>query len=186
MIAKFATAEELMAHYAVVRARLRAPSTGPIVNMKAMFPQKKKEKVVEVKKEPVPEPKSATPMVRMPSVAINPNDVRITFEEVTALVCLRTGYHRREIFAPRRKQDLCFSRQLAWALARKFCNHMSLPQIGRASGGRDHTTILHGCKKGVNHPAYQILNDELEEMYNQKFAANLALIEQAELKKEGV
>jgi hypothetical protein len=184
MIAKFNSAEDLLAHYATVRARIGAPTKGPTINWQAMQVKKKKEKVAEVKEKPAPV--IAQPVVRMPAVPINPNDVRITFEEVVSLVCLRTGYHRREIFAPRRKQDLCFSRQLAWALARKFCNHMSLPQIGRASGGKDHTTILHGCKKGVKHPAYQILNDELEEMYNQKFAANLALIEQAELEKEGV
>ena len=38
-------------------------------------------------------------------------------------------------------------RQVAMYLIRKQCPHLSLPQIGAILGGRDHTTILHGCRK---------------------------------------
>ncbi len=34
------------------------------------------------------------------------------------------------------------------ALAKELTNH-SLPEIGAAFGGRDHTTVLHGCRKIV-------------------------------------
>ncbi len=37
-------------------------------------------------------------------------------------------------------------RQVAMALAKELTNH-SLPEIGDAFGGRDHTTVLHGCKR---------------------------------------
>ena len=37
-------------------------------------------------------------------------------------------------------------RQLAMALAKELTNH-SLPEIGDAFGGRDHTTVLHACRK---------------------------------------
>ena len=34
---------------------------------------------------------------------------------------------------------------MAMALAKEFTNH-SLPEIGQAFGGRDHTTVLHACR----------------------------------------
>ncbi|MGV8834991.1 helix-turn-helix domain-containing protein, partial [Cellvibrio sp.] len=37
-------------------------------------------------------------------------------------------------------------RQVAMALAKELTNH-SLPEIGEAFGGRDHTTVLHACRK---------------------------------------
>lgn len=37
-------------------------------------------------------------------------------------------------------------RQLAMALAKELTNH-DLPEIGDAFGGRDHTTVLHACRK---------------------------------------
>ena len=37
-------------------------------------------------------------------------------------------------------------RQLAMSLAKELTSH-SLPEIGDAFGGRDHTTVLHACKK---------------------------------------
>ncbi|XPE60800.1 helix-turn-helix domain-containing protein [Shigella flexneri] len=37
-------------------------------------------------------------------------------------------------------------RQMAMALAKELTNH-SLPEIGDAFGGRDHTTVLHACGK---------------------------------------
>ena len=35
---------------------------------------------------------------------------------------------------------------MAMALAKELTNH-SLPEIGEAFGGRDHTTVLHACRK---------------------------------------
>ena len=37
-------------------------------------------------------------------------------------------------------------RQVAMALAKELTNH-SLPEIGDTFGGRDHTTVLHGCRR---------------------------------------
>ncbi|HLF66007.1 MAG TPA: helix-turn-helix domain-containing protein, partial [Gammaproteobacteria bacterium] len=36
-------------------------------------------------------------------------------------------------------------RQVAMALAKELTNH-SLPEIGEAFGGRDHTTVIHACR----------------------------------------
>lgn len=180
MTAKFNTAADLLVHYATVKARLGGSPAKPVVNMEAIRPAKQETPVIEVKRIPVP-----LKIMPVPTVAIRPEDVKITFDEVKALVCANTGYHSRELFANRRFKDLCEVRHLAWSLARKFCVHMSLPQIGRASGGRDHTTILHGCKKGIYHELYESLCMELEALLDRKIAANAKLIEEAEKEKEG-
>jgi chromosomal replication initiation ATPase DnaA len=49
--------------------------------------------------------------------------------------------------APSRRQGFVRPRQVAMYLCRKFLPHVSLPQIGRRFGWRDHTTILHGANK---------------------------------------
>jgi chromosomal replication initiator protein len=48
--------------------------------------------------------------------------------------------------AKRRTRSIARPRQVAMALAKELTNH-SLPEIGDAFGGRDHTTVMHGCKK---------------------------------------
>jgi hypothetical protein len=178
MIAKFDTAADLMTHYASVRERLRGPTPKVVVHIAARSEPYEPAPELEPKPEP-PRPFVPLPLVKMPQSVMSPNEIRIGFEEIAGLVCQKTGYHRREIFAPRRTHDICYSRQLLWALARRFCWHMSLPQIGKVSGKRDHTTILHGCKKGVKHPYYNELCQVLEELYEEKVRANEALMEQA-------
>jgi chromosomal replication initiator protein len=51
-----------------------------------------------------------------------------------------------DLLAKKRTRSVARPRQLAMALARELTNH-SLPEIGEAFGGRDHTTVLHACKK---------------------------------------
>ncbi len=51
-----------------------------------------------------------------------------------------------ELLSPRRTRNIAVARQVAMYLARDL-TEMSLPQIGQALGGRDHTTIMHGCDK---------------------------------------
>ena len=46
----------------------------------------------------------------------------------------------------RRNRAVARPRQMAMALAKELTNH-SLPEIGDAFGGRDHTTVLHACRK---------------------------------------
>ena len=167
MIAKFSNADDLMAHYATLRARLHGPAPKPFVFVP-----------VDPPPPPEPDPDPIPRVVMMPPAAVKPESIRINFEEVVGLVCQHLGYERREIFAARRVHKLCFDRQLLWALASTHCPHMSLPQIGRASGGRDHTTVLHGRKKGVRHPEYEMLNRTLYTLYNEKIQANVALMEQ--------
>jgi chromosomal replication initiator protein len=48
--------------------------------------------------------------------------------------------------AKRRSRNLVIPRQISMYLSRKLTN-MSLPEIGNAFGGKDHTTVLHSCRK---------------------------------------
>ncbi len=51
-----------------------------------------------------------------------------------------------DILSKRRSRSVARPRQIAMALAKELTSH-SLPEIGDAFGGRDHTTVLHACRK---------------------------------------
>ncbi len=51
-----------------------------------------------------------------------------------------------EFTSKRRSRSVARPRQIAMALSKELTNH-SLPEIGDAFGGRDHTTVLHACRK---------------------------------------
>lgn len=51
-----------------------------------------------------------------------------------------------DLMSKRRSRSVARPRQVAMALAKELTNH-SLPEIGDAFGGRDHTTVLHACRK---------------------------------------
>ncbi|MDH4137240.1 MAG: chromosomal replication initiator protein DnaA [Anaerolineae bacterium] len=63
-------------------------------------------------------------------------------EDVAQFYSLET----KDLLGRRRSKDIVTARQMAMYLAREETN-ASLPQIGRALGGRDHTTVLHGYGK---------------------------------------
>ncbi|HEX7915566.1 chromosomal replication initiator protein DnaA [Rudaea sp.] len=50
-----------------------------------------------------------------------------------------------DLLSMNRSRSLARPRQLAMALAKELTEH-SLPEIGRAFGGRDHTTVMHACR----------------------------------------
>ncbi len=51
-----------------------------------------------------------------------------------------------DLLSKRRNRSVARPRQVAMCLAKELTNH-SLPEIGDAFGGRDHTTVLHACRK---------------------------------------
>lgn len=51
-----------------------------------------------------------------------------------------------DLHSKRRNRSVARPRQMAMALAKELTNH-SLPEIGDAFGGRDHTTVIHACRK---------------------------------------
>jgi chromosomal replication initiator protein len=50
-----------------------------------------------------------------------------------------------EMLSKRRNRSVARPRQMAMALAKELTEH-SLPEIGEAFDGRDHTTVLHACR----------------------------------------
>ncbi len=53
-----------------------------------------------------------------------------------------------ELLSKKRTRSIARPRQIAMSLAKELTNH-SLPEIGEAFGGRDHTTVLYACRKVV-------------------------------------
>ena len=51
-----------------------------------------------------------------------------------------------DILGPKRTKELVSARHIVIYLLRHLCN-LSYPEIGRKMGGKDHSTIMHGCKK---------------------------------------
>lgn len=51
-----------------------------------------------------------------------------------------------DLLSKRRSRSIARPRQVAMTLSKELTNH-SLPEIGDAFGGRDHTTVLHGCRR---------------------------------------
>ena len=70
----------------------------------------------------------------------------VTLENIQKTVA---GYFKirvSDLLAKKRTRSIARPRQIAMALAKELTNH-SLPEIGEAFGGRDHTTVLHACRK---------------------------------------
>ena len=70
----------------------------------------------------------------------------ITIENIQKTVAEYYKIRTSDLHSNRRSRSITRPRQLAMALSKELTNH-SLPEIGAAFGGRDHTTILHGCRK---------------------------------------
>jgi chromosomal replication initiator protein len=70
----------------------------------------------------------------------------ITIENIQKTVAEYYKMRVSDLISKRRNRSVARPRQLAMALAKELTNH-SLPEIGDAFGGRDHTTVIHACRK---------------------------------------
>ena len=70
----------------------------------------------------------------------------ITVENIQKTVADYFKLRVADLLSERRSRSVARPRQLAMALAKELTSH-SLPEIGDAFGGRDHTTVLHACKR---------------------------------------
>ena len=70
----------------------------------------------------------------------------VTVENIQKTVAEYYKIRVADLLSKRRSRSIARPRQLAMALAKELTNH-SLPEIGDAFGGRDHTTVLHACKR---------------------------------------
>lgn len=73
-------------------------------------------------------------------------DKLVTIENIQKTVAEYYKIRTSELLSKRRSRSITRPRQLAMALAKELTNH-SLPEIGDAFNGRDHTTVLHACRK---------------------------------------
>ncbi len=74
------------------------------------------------------------------------HDRLVTLENIQRTVAEYYKVRIHDLNAKKRNRSIARPRQLAMALSKELTNH-SLPEIGEAFGGRDHTTVLHACRK---------------------------------------
>ncbi len=75
-------------------------------------------------------------------------DKLVTIDNIQRTVAEYYKIKVADLLSKRRSRSVARPRQLAMALSKELTNH-SLPEIGNAFGGRDHTTVLHACRKVV-------------------------------------
>jgi chromosomal replication initiator protein len=77
---------------------------------------------------------------------VNPEPDRLTPERVLGLVSDRYGIRVDALISARRTKTIALPRQIAMYLLRQL-TELSLVEIGRLFGGRDHTTVMYACDK---------------------------------------
>jgi chromosomal replication initiator protein len=70
----------------------------------------------------------------------------VTIENIQKTVADYYKLRMADLLSKRRSRSVARPRQIAMALAKELTTH-SLPEIGDAFGGRDHTTVMHACKR---------------------------------------
>ena len=70
----------------------------------------------------------------------------VTIPNIQRVVADYYNIKTSELLSKRRNRSITRPRQIAMALSKELTNH-SLPEIGDAFGGRDHTTVIHACDK---------------------------------------
>jgi chromosomal replication initiator protein len=73
-------------------------------------------------------------------------DKLVTVENIQKTVAEYFKIRVADLLSKRRSRSIARPRQIAMALAKELTSH-SLPEIGDAFGGRDHTTVLHACRR---------------------------------------
>ena len=73
-------------------------------------------------------------------------DKTITLQNIQKTVAEYYKIRVADILSKRRNRSIARPRQVAMALSKELTTH-SLPEIGDAFGGRDHTTVIHACRK---------------------------------------
>jgi len=76
-------------------------------------------------------------------------DKMVTIENIQKTVAEYYKMRVADLLSKRRSRSIARPRQIAMALSKELTNH-SLPEIGDAFGGRDHTTVIHACRKIVD------------------------------------
>ena len=77
---------------------------------------------------------------------VSASDMKITITNIKSVVADHYGITIKDMDSAKRSRNLVVPRQIAMYLCKEMTDK-SLPQIGKEFGGRDHTTVLHACKK---------------------------------------
>lgn len=77
---------------------------------------------------------------------LTPHGGALTAERIIAAVAQLFGVDEDRLLSRERSREVALPRQVAMYLIREETSN-SLPQIGKALGGRDHTTVMYGCEK---------------------------------------
>lgn len=87
-------------------------------------------------------------------------DKLVTIDNIQRSVAEYYKIKMADMLSKRRNRSVARPRQVAMSLSKELTNH-SLPEIGDAFGGRDHTTVLHACKqvKKLRHSSIDIQED---------------------------
>lgn len=89
-------------------------------------------------------------------------DKQVTLENIQKTTAEYYKVRVADLLSKRRSRSIARPRQLAMALSKELTGH-SLPEIGDAFGGRDHTTVLHACRKIAD---LRKVEQKIEEDYN--------------------
>jgi chromosomal replication initiator protein len=73
-------------------------------------------------------------------------DKQVSIDNIQKVVADYYKIKVSDLLSKRRSRSVARPRQVAMALSKELTNH-SLPEIGEAFGGRDHTTVLHATRK---------------------------------------
>jgi chromosomal replication initiator protein len=73
----------------------------------------------------------------------------VTIEDIQQAVATHFNQRLSDLLGPRRPKDLALARQVAQYLCKQLTTK-SYPDIGRAFGGRDHTTVIHAVRNVEN------------------------------------
>lgn len=74
------------------------------------------------------------------------HDRQVSLDNIQRVVADYYKMKLSDLLSKRRNRSIARPRQIAMSLAKELTSH-SLPEIGEAFGGRDHTTVLHACRK---------------------------------------
>jgi len=77
---------------------------------------------------------------------VNPEPDRLTPERIVSVVAERFGVRPDALMGKRRTRNVVVPRQVAMYLLRQLTD-LSLIEIGRVFGGRDHTTVMYACER---------------------------------------
>ncbi|MBQ8589936.1 MAG: chromosomal replication initiator protein DnaA [Firmicutes bacterium] len=96
----------------------------------------------------------------------------VTPEDIKRIVAKHFNVKLADFDSSKRSRNIAYPRQIAMYLCREMTG-LSLPKIGELFGGRDHTTVLHGCEKiakdledNPNSELHQTIEALKEEMQN--------------------